>query len=78
MLSKITMLLRFHLFHSLCRAALPPVSPKKEMFRNPTDKNFSELGGAAALISPQTAFDSAVLLLAAFKGAERREDMRYT
>ena len=48
------------------------------MFRKLTDKIFSELGGAAALISPQTAFDSAVLLLAVFEGAERREDMRYT
>ena len=48
------------------------------MFRKPTDKNFSELGGAAALISPQTAFDSAVWLLAAFEGAERREDRRYS
>jgi hypothetical protein len=26
------------------------------MFRKPTDKIFSELGGAAALISPQTTF----------------------
>jgi hypothetical protein len=48
------------------------------MFRKPTDKNFSGLDGAAALNSPQTAFDSAVFLLAAFEGAERREDMRYT
>jgi hypothetical protein len=45
------------------------------MFRKPTDKN---MGGAAALISPQTAFDSAVLLLAAFESSERREDRRYT
>jgi hypothetical protein len=58
--------------------AAPKILPKEEMFRKPTDKNFSELDGAAALISPQTAFDSAVLLFAAFKGAERREDMRYT
>jgi len=49
-----------------------------EMFRKPTDKIFSELGGAAALISPQTAFHSAVLLLAALEGAERREDRRYS
>jgi hypothetical protein len=47
-----------------------------EMLRKPTDKIFSELGGAAALISPQTAFHSAVLLLAAFEGSERREDRR--
>jgi hypothetical protein len=61
--------------------AAPKILPKEEMFRKPTDKNFSELDGvtkAAALISPQTAFDSAVLLFAAFEGAERREDMRYT
>jgi hypothetical protein len=46
------------------------------MFRKPTDKIFSELGGAAALISPQMAFHSAVLLLAAFEGSERRDDRR--
>jgi hypothetical protein len=51
---------------------------RNEVLRKPADKNFSELGSAAALISPQTAFDSAVLLLAVFEGAERREDMRYT
>jgi hypothetical protein len=47
-----------------------------EMFREPANKTFSELGGAAALISPQTALNSAVLLLAAFDGSERRENMR--
>jgi hypothetical protein len=47
-----------------------------EIFRKQADKIFSELGGAAALISPQTAFHSAVLLLAAFEGSERRKDRR--
>jgi hypothetical protein len=45
------------------------------MFRKPTDLTFSELSGGADFTTNGIyfTFHSAVLLLAAFEGAERRE-----